>query len=255
MKRRDWIAAMASWFAPVPKCCTMCGGRTFSAYSRHIPVSHRSPAHVLAGVCDNCLRQIPWIAQPQCRICGRPIACEDCKRKTGRNYVFCRSAVYYDEQMKDWLAQYKYRGKESLAPVLAAMLAFAYENILREWRKREVQDTELVITSVPLAKRRLHERGFNQAENIARQLADWYGLRYMPLLRRTRDTAKQSLKERRDRLLDMRGSFEWLPSTARGRVLIVDDIYTTGSTLDECARMLLQAHEEVEVYGLLWARS
>lgn len=246
---------MASLFAPVSKCCTMCGGRTFSAYNRHIPVAHRAPARVLAGLCDNCLRQIPWIAHPQCRICGRPIACEDCKRRIGRNYVFCRGAVHYDEHMKDWLALYKYRGKESLAPLLAAMLAFAYENIMLEWRKREVWGAELVITSVPLAERRLNERGFNQAENIARQLAAWYGLRYMPLLRRTRDTAKQSLKERRDRLLDMRGSFEMLQSTTGGRVLIVDDIYTTGSTLEECSRMLLQAHKEVEVYGLLWARS
>ncbi len=150
------------------------------------------------------------------------------------------------------------------------------------------------ITSVPLAPERLQDRGFNQAERLALQLSRWYGLSYSPMLIRLRHTEKQSLKTRRSRVVDMRGNFsavstdlfsrnaiistestvstvsttsatsmistmstESTESTA-ARIIIVDDIYTTGSTLDECARVLREAANQTivpEIYGLLWARS
>jgi predicted amidophosphoribosyltransferase len=108
------------------------------------------------------------------------------------------------------------------------------------------------------------DRGFNQAERLARRLAEWYGLGYETLLVRLRHTEKQSLKTRRSRVVDMRGNFAAESSglfsarLASAGILLIDDIYTTGSTLDECARVLREAfHMErrPEVYGLLWARS
>jgi ComF family protein len=165
-----------------------------------------------------------------------------------------RCAVRYTDTMRDWLALYKYRGSERLEIVLAAMLAFAYERLCR------VSGASFpTITAVPLAQERLRERGFNQAERLAMRLADWYRISYSPLLRRLRHTEKQSLKSRRSRVVDMRATFapqlrpEWT-----GPVLLVDDIYTTGSTLNECARVLRQAAPTADppsVYGLLWARS
>lgn len=163
--------------------------------------------------------------------------------------------------MKEWLARYKYRGHEGLAPVMAAMLAFAYERLV---------DTMAPVTgraplfhavaSVPLSDERERERGFNQAERMARHLSGWYGIPYRPLLRRVRHTEKQSLKSRRSRVTDMRGIFARAtsdfpaPFPESSNLLLVDDVYTTGSTMNECARVLADGEPDVRVYGLAWAR-
>jgi ComF family protein len=156
--------------------------------------------------------------------------------------------------MKEWLALYKYSGNEGLEGVLAAILAFAYE------RLRDVSRCRFdAITSVPLAPERLRDRGYNQAERLAVRLAEWYGLNYRPLLLRLRHTEKQSLKTRRSRVTDMRGNFSVVADESFSeKIILVDDIYTTGSTLDECARVLtrdVQSGLPREVYGVLWARS
>ncbi|MBW5448482.1 hypothetical protein GE107_20770 [Cohnella sp. CFH 77786] len=174
--------------------------------------------------------------------------------------------------MKDLLALYKYRGSEKLEPLMAAIVASAYERINKELAPREIRPYFHLATSVPLARERLEERGFNQAERMACTLASWYGLTYRPMLQRNRHTEKQSLKNRRSRLADMKGNFTALPSVKMNldhrspkpiRILLIDDIYTTGSTVNECAGALRAAFTEsketdangVEIYGLLWARS
>ncbi|WP_052476041.1 ComF family protein [Cohnella kolymensis] len=172
----------------------------------------------------------------------------------------------YDSLMKDWLALYKYRGHEKLEPVLAAMLAFAYERLNDELGSRNTYPFFHTITSVPLAPERLQERGFNQAERLAVQLSQWYGIRCRPLLARLRHTEKQSLKTRQSRVNDMMGNFaatsavdstDNLPNSVH-RIILIDDVYTTGSTINECARVLKESSapdSPAEIYGLLWARS
>ncbi len=244
-----------SWFASVKSACPICGrGSSQGSQSIPIPIKHPAPRQVMATLCGSCRQAIPWIAYPTCRICGRAERCEDCIRRQVRHFSISRCAVGYDKPMKDWLALYKYRGNEQLELVLAAMLAFAYERLCEA-----IQPDFHAITSVPLAPERLLDRGFNQAERLAIRLANWYGLSYSPMLERLRHTEKQSLKTRRSRVVDMRGNFAAV-STAlfSPTIILVDDIYTTGSTLDECARVLQQANQieaKTTVYGLLWARS
>lgn len=70
----------------------------------------------LPGICQSCYRNIPWIGKPRCLRCGRGIGCPDCIR-TGmedRSFVLNRSAVIYDARMREWLAQYKYRGMSGM---------------------------------------------------------------------------------------------------------------------------------------------
>ncbi|MFC5528970.1 ComF family protein [Cohnella yongneupensis] len=252
-----------------------------------IPIHNPAPRRHLQALCGACLASIPWITHPLCRICGRAEACEDCARRTIRHYAACRCAVRYDDAMKEWLARYKYRGHERLAPILAAILASALERLeellLSEAPAKRVQCTNSTqrtirtslnsaplfqaITSVPLSLERHRERGFNQAESLALHLSEWYGIPYRPMLRRVRHTEKQSLKSRRSRVTDMRGIFESeethgalvspLPQL-RCNILLVDDVYTTGSTVNECARILQQSHTDarnVRIFGLTWARS
>lgn len=168
--------------------------------------------------------------------------------------------------MKDWLALYKYRGNEKLEAFLAAMLAFAFERLCDELGMSDSESIFHTVASVPLAAERQQERGFNQAERMAVRLSEWYGLSYRPLLLRLRHTEKQSLKNRQSRVNDMMGNFaaasvvdsSTSKSASPHRIILIDDIYTTGSTVNECARVLRDASgvaSPPEIYGVLWARS
>ncbi|WP_027087230.1 ComF family protein [Cohnella panacarvi] len=243
---------ISQWFAVSRHACPICGQRRSSHSPLLLPVRHPRPRRILQALCGVCRSDIPWITHPLCRVCGRAERCGDCARRKIRYFEACRCAVRYDDRMRDWLARYKYRGNERLAPILAAMLAYVYES-------RFASMSIGAITSVPLSPERLGERGFNQAESLAVQLAEWYSIPYVPLLRRTRHTEKQSLKSRRSRVIDMKGIFECMDDAASVtprpvNLLLIDDVYTTGSTIDECARIIRGAHPYSRIYGLAWAR-
>lgn len=155
---------------------------------------------------------------------------------------------------------YKYRGKETLARVLGPMLLHAYH---MHRKGKDISDAAEWITYVPLSGRRLAERGFNQAEQLAKELGRLTGIPVVPLLTRTRHTDKQSFKARAERLDDMLGVFapdlgHIAPIAAackqgQVRLYLVDDVYTTGSTFNECARTI-RTILPVRVYGISWAR-
>lgn len=278
--------------APGGEACLACG-RTASLLRGH------------SGLCKACFEGIPWIWKPRCVHCGRPVGCPDCTRTRNgpRHYVLNRSAVAYNDQMRAWLAQYKYRGNERYEKLLSAMLFRAYRQMRLEmeqepdtanrpffynkctsnddsFRPNSFRWQAHLITSVPISESRLRERGFNQAENMARGLAALCQIPYAELLTRPRHTDKQSFKGRLDRLRSMEGMFEMYPGADRALVhalsnrvhsveeltqadslliLLVDDIYTTGSTVNACSRALqtagASAGTPVEVFSLTWARS
>lgn len=248
---------LAKWFANSQQTCPMCGQRCRADGAVVLPVRHPEPRRILHALCGTCRAAIPWIVHPLCLVCGRADKCEDCARRTIRHFSACRCAVRYDARMREWLARYKYRGNERLAPILAAMLAFSLE------RQTAIADAPFqAITSIPLAPERLRERGFNQAERLAVYLSNWYGIPYQPMLRRARHTEKQSLKSRRNRVMDMRGIFETLhnaskpisPAPPSINLLLLDDVYTTGSTIEECARVLSESNPNIRIHGIAWAR-
>ncbi|WP_373230777.1 ComF family protein [Cohnella sp.] len=260
------MKSFSRWMQPNSSSCPVCGSQVRKACASDaspIPIRHPGPRSVLLSLCGGCREAIPWIASPICRVCGRPEICGDCERLDVRHYEVCRSAVRYNSAMKEWLALYKYRGREVLEPVMAAMLAFAYEQLQRDFISRGgMSSSQPIVTSVPLARERLEDRGFNQAERMAVRLAGWYGLAYSPLLKRLFHTEKQSLKDRRSRTSDMRGIFmldESFSTVEGAAFLLVDDIYTTGSTINECARILRtgasHSNGDPLVLGLQWARS
>nr|WP_280521336.1 ComF family protein [Paenibacillus mangrovi] len=248
------------------------------------------------GICERCALAIPWIDRPRCPYCGRASGCPDCLRKEAqhRAFVLNRSAVQYNDVMREWLAQYKYRGHEKYAPLLIKMLSRALYRMQkeisfqlkdqvggssREWRPD-------LVTFVPVSTERLTERGFNQAQVLAAGVGSIHKLPVVPLLVRSEHTGKQSFKTRQERIDSMRHVFdidqesfrylqhigiEKLVSQTKSnenstrtieplRVLLIDDIYTTGSTIQACAAIVkwaLQYYLDVpsEVYSLTWARS
>lgn len=287
LRTMDWSRWLRVELAHCPVC-----GRAFRPVAVPLPVASGQPRRELGALCPDCADRIPWILAPLCKVCGRPERCEDCRRRRETHFVVSRSAVRYDGTMREWLALYKYRGAERLEPVLAAMLAHALERMAAELGFDEPGKAFGMMTAVPLSDERLAERGFNQAERLARRLAGWYGIPFAPLLRRIRHTDKMSFKSRSERLTDVRGIFspdpliaavlvrrshsvaacarQSLSAAGSGRrppvsgnsprplyrILIVDDVYTTGSTMNEASRILKGAlGAGFELFGLTWARS
>jgi ComF family protein len=208
------------------------------------------------GLCADCRARIPWITAPQCRYCGRAIPCADCLRRPRRHVLMNRAAVQYTAEMKAWLARYKYRGDERLAPLFGWMLEHAYALLAEALQPLGI--VPHAVAYVPLSPVRLKARSFNQAEQMALLLGRRLRLPVLPLLRRTGHTGKQSFKSRAERLHNPVGAITAAPEAAfllkpGMRLLLVDDVYTTGATMHECARVL-RACRPVDVFGLTWAR-
>ncbi len=163
------------------------------------------------------------------------------------------------------MALYKYRGKESLLDLLGALLYDAYLQHYREY-------SFSMITHVPLHFSRKRERGFNQSRRLAEYLSGRTRIPHRTLLHRRKQTDKQSKKIRSQRLETLKNAFAIHPvyrhfqisreqslptgvsdSPSSEPILLIDDIYTTGSTAVECARLLKEEMER-EVYVLTVAR-
>jgi competence protein ComFC len=209
-------------------------------------------------ICPACYGEISWITQPTCDCCGREEKvitktqesklCTDCSNRSHTFFEYNRSAVHYNESMRNWIYSYKYRGREQLSLFFSDLLYQAYRQY---YSKIKIE----ALTFVPLHPMRLYERKFNQAEQLARRLSMMTSIPTIPTLTRVQDTPKQSHKNRTERLISLRGAFQGIKSLpTKGSVVIIDDIYTTGATLNECAKVLKENGWQC-VYGLTVARA
>lgn len=209
--------------------------------------------HPIAGaVCSPCWRAIPPPPRVLCRICGDTLPtshmhdegarCARCVR-TQRTIAVGRSIAPYEGTLRDILHALKYEGRQSLAAPLGRRMAAA---------GAEVLDGADIAVPVPLHFWRLYRRGFNQAAELARHL----DVPVVDALRRTRATVTQTDLPEAARHANVRGAFA-LRSRVRvagAVVVVVDDVSTTGATLDACARVLLEAGAR-EVRALTAARA
>lgn len=172
-----------------------------------------------------------------CRECGkrypdRPRG--QCERLLDRS-LRCLSPLRYDGDVRRALLRYKFGGATSCAPVLACYMQKCLD---------ESGISCDSITWVPLSAKRLRSRGYDQARLLAEALAKAEGLPCPPLLKKQRHTVAQSgLRTREQRQRNAEGAYCALdPAGIKGRrILLVDDIVTSGATLRECARMLRRA--------------
>lgn len=197
----------------------------------------------LGVVCAACWKQVKAIQAPYCSRCGyafpskimdpQRALCGGCRRNLHR-FDAARAWGPFQEPLKEIVHQFKYRSHPSLARPLAERLAAVYS-------EHGEQISASVIIPVPLHRTRERERGFNQAFELARHLAR---VTAIPVARhwllRTRPTKVQAGLSRRERRLNLRGAFA-LSKEAEiegKRLLLLDDVFTTGATLNECARIL-----------------
>lgn len=212
----------------------------------------------LAGaVCPRCWRAVSRVSPPSCVRCGDELPpgrtaapeCARCRRRSP-SFRLARSAGRYEGRLRDIIHAFKYQRRRLLAEPLGALMAAAGADLL--------SGADAVVP-VPLHPVRIWQRGFNQADDLARQL----GLPVWRVLRRRRHGPPQASLPAARRHANLRGAFglsaRGFVAARQGRlrnrvVVIVDDVMTTGATVDACAR-LLRASGVRTVHALTVART
>ncbi len=184
-----------------------------------------------AWLCPECLSQIPRVEPPFCARCGDKVAADDlCARcRTSPLQIErIRAAVYFEGALREAIHHLKYKGHTALVKPLGNLMA-------THWQQHPMPAD--VVVPVPLHATRLHERGYNQAALLARELAQQAGLTLdEKTLVRKRATAPQVKLSARERRKNVHDAFCCCnDELARKRVLLIDDVCTTGATLEACA--------------------
>ncbi|MCP4693128.1 MAG: ComF family protein [Desulfobacterales bacterium] len=203
-------------------------------------------------LCGPCLRDFIPVSSPICTVCGAVFSsreggdrpCGDCLNQPKR-FAMARASGVYDRSFRILIHRLKYQGKTRLAAPLGALLLHA---LARSWAPADI---DLVIP-MPLHHKRLRRRGFNQTHLLVRHWpragsgrdASPGAFRVAPgVLVRSRATRPQTGLGKKERRTNIRNAFrvEEAGRVDGKRILLVDDVYTTGATVNECARVLRKA--------------
>jgi ComF family protein len=195
-------------------------------------------------LCAACLAQIAPLVDPLCERCGRPLVttptqafCRSCRAGELRALDWARAAYPFAGPLRETIHRFKYGQERARAAHLAPLLWPLLAGL-----PTTVADRKPRVIPVPLAAARRRERGYNQAEELARVLADERGLQLDHQLVRARATRPQVGLARPARHQNVREAFRWQGAPLRGEpCLLIDDVLTTGATADECAATLKAA--------------
>lgn len=204
--------------------------------------------------CPHCAQEVVPTGPQICLRCGRNVdgareLCSVCQEGAPVALRFIRAAALYRGPLKAAIHALKYEGLPLLGRLLARYLIAATDT--EEWDR--VLNSIHAIVPIPLHPARRAERGYNQSELLAVAFADAKDLVVEPSwLTRRRHTQSQTTLSRQERRLNVAGAFQADPSVRNRRILLVDDVYTTGATMEACAQALLDAGAEA-VYGLALA--
>ena len=217
MKLLDWCLGIL-----YPQTCCFCG-----------KVSEKL-------ICEACKDKVHYVREPRCKKCGKPIRyqeqefCTDCGRK--RFHYEAGRSVWVHTGAVPWsIYQFKYHNRRIFAKFYAEEMYRLYGKKLREWGID-------VIVPVPLHPKKKRMRGYNQAEILAKELSKLSGIPVEShMVKRIRYTDPQKKLDNRERRKNLNEAFEVNNILQLySNVLIIDDIYTTGSTIDTIAKQLLE---------------
>jgi ComF family protein len=224
-----WLSKLARGLVELayPRYCQLCD-------SRDCP-------DATPFICSRCLEGVRKIEGPACDRCGLPFdgfAVGECPHCRGMDWSFERAAsgVRLRGPAREAIHRFKYRREVFWMELIGVWLRVAAARI-------DLSGTDLV-APVPLHRRREREREYNQSALLARHLARTLRLPVAEkLLRRLRDTPSQTGLEREDRFRNQEGAFGVRDASAAAKrtIVLVDDVWTTGATTEECAKILLQA--------------
>ena len=201
--------------------------------------------------CQDCVNALVAVTSPMCACCGIPFKsrqdqnhlCGDCMVRP-KKFRVARAAMACDQQLMGVIHRFKYAAKTQLARPLGGLILSIF---LRQWENEEVD----MILPVPLHPQKFRSRGFNQSYLLIRSWKAVANTMHITLpdiriqtdvLIKTKTTVPQTELGRRQRLKNVRGVFSLrFPEKVYGKkLLVVDDVYTTGATVNECARTLLK---------------
>lgn len=198
-------------------------------------------------ICEDCRRKISFMKEPVCKRCGKTLEqerqeyCSDCMRK--KHYFVQGKAVFeYQEEMKKSMYRFKYSNKREYADYYGLEAVRLYGAWIK---RREIE----AIVPVPMYIWKKRRRGYNQAEVFANRLGQ---LLQLPvecnLVKRIRNTRPQKELNDVGRKENLKKAFKIVPNIVKyKKILLIDDIYTTGCTIDAVAEVLLKAGVK-EVY-------
>ncbi len=185
-------------------------------------------------ICPRCAADLPTLPAQRCPLCARPatggLVCGACLKKQPA-FEHCEAVYAYAFPLDVLIRQCKYHGAQELAELFADALAHRLANLPRPD----------FIVPMPLHPARLRERGFNQALEIARRLGARLDLPVRHACQRLRNTPPQAGLDLQARKRNLRGAFTCDSSSAGARIALLDDVMTSGSSLNELARAARRA--------------
>ncbi len=213
------------------------GGILDCIYPRICPVCNEIVSVLGRDICPECERKLSYVGDSFCMRCGKPVEddeeyCTDCL-KTEHVYDEGRAALLYDEYMSMSIYRFKYNGKREFASFYGRVITERLGTKIKSWKPD-------VIIPVPVHKSKLKKRGYNQAYLIAKELSRDLKIPINDrLVCRTAATTVQKELSAKERQNNLKKAFKVTQNVVSlNTVLIVDDIYTTGATVDAMARCL-----------------
>lgn len=214
----DRLARAANWMMDVlyPPRCPYCG--------QVIGTGERT--------CGSCTVEEWRISGPRCIRCGRNKKDCTCGRGNMKYYQAVAAPFYFDGKVRS--AIYRLKWESGPARVLGEEMSASFERVYAGIPFD-------CITSVPLSRKRRRERGFNQARELARHVSACTKIPYRELLTKRTETQVQHHLTAEERRANVLGAYDLHPkaSVQNQRILLIDDVFTTGSTVTECAKMLM----------------
>lgn len=214
------------------------------------------------SICEDCFKTIELIERPYCAKCGKPliptdffkqnreILCLDCKRKK-YSFEFSRSTGIYDKVLKKCIHLFKYYGEKKLAKPLGKLMVDSL--VKNDEFKRKID----LIIPVPLHKNDLKKRGFNQSVLLGKVTGDYLSIPVREnVLVKKKLTPFQVNLSKKERKINILGAFSVeKPGEIKGKnILILDDVFTTGATVEECTKELMKARAK-NIFVLTLART
>ncbi len=190
------------------------------------------------GMCVSCELRLPFVYEPRCKKCGKPIEketkeyCWDCEQ---HHHFYDRGVAVWEHGplVSNAIYQFKYHNRRIYSRFFAKEMVQSNYSIIRRW------NIDLIVP-IPVSKKRKRQRGYNQTELLAKEISRMLDIPYSAKsLVRVKDTAPQKKLNVRQRKYNLLNAFEWRGEPLSGEnILLIDDIYTTGNTIDVCAQII-----------------
>lgn len=190
------------------------------------------------SICPQCEQVFHPVSEYYCMKCGKPVNeteeyCSECRCRE-RKFIRGRGVFLYNAQMKNSLLHYKYYGSREYGKYYAESMCRYAGTDIRNWKPD-------VIIPVPLHRRKKKMRGFNQAADLAERMGKILGIPVAEdIVYKSRETRSQKKLDAEERKKNLRNAFRVAMPVTGLRILVVDDVYTTGSTVEAMAECLVE---------------